>query len=74
MNPEKFVAVEHAEGGGLHLAAVAQRVKHRPATGEMPINFFRSQVVVPLVLRGGEDLVGAQRFRGLPESIGKGMA
>lgn len=73
-NPEQFVAVKHAEGGGFHLAAVAQRVKHCPATSKMPVDFFRSQVVVPLELRGGEDLISAQRFRGLPESNGKGMA
>lgn len=73
-NPEQVMDIKHAEGGRFDLAAVAQRPKHRPATGEMPINFFGSQVVVPLQLCGSQDLIGPQGLCGLSEPNRKGVA
>lgn len=63
--PEQRLMVEHAEGGGLHLAAVAQRTKGRGATGEVLGDVLFCEGVMPLELRCGEHLI---RLKGLPRS------
>lgn len=61
--PEQRLMVEHAESGGLQLAAVAERTEGRGATGEVFGDVLFREGVMPLELRCGEHLI---RLEGLP--------